>query len=142
MAETEVNAFLTHLAVERHMAASTRNQALGANWISAAVQVQAGGFRGSVGGHLRVEELVVFHDQFARSQASLRGTAEFSTMEGRLSIRAEGNGRGHSAFQCVLRDARGVGNTLHCTLATDQTFTRASLGELAAAVRAFPVVGR
>jgi hypothetical protein len=112
------------------------------NWVSAAVEVQVGGFRGSVGGHLRTDELAAFHDQFARLQESLRGTAEFATMEGWLSIRVEGNGRGHLVFRCVLRDEPGVGNTLDCTLATDQTFTRATLAELAAAVQTFPVVGR
>jgi hypothetical protein len=63
-------------------------------------------------------------------------------MEGWLTIRAEGNRRGHLTFRCVLRDYPGTGNTLDCTLAADQTFTRAMVAELAAAVRAFPVVGQ
>jgi hypothetical protein len=112
------------------------------NWVTASVEVQAGGFRGSVGGHLRAEELVAFHDQLARLQESLRGTAEFATMEGWLSIRVEGDGRGHMECRCVIRDEPGIGNTLDCTLATDQTCTRATVAELAAAVQAFPVVGR
>src|SRR3954454_9303348 len=57
------------------------------NWVLAAVKVQAGGFRGSVGGHLRSEELADFRNQLARLQESLRGTAEFATMEEWLSIR-------------------------------------------------------
>jgi len=111
------------------------------NWVWAAVEVQAGGFHGSVGGDLRAEELADFRDQLARLQESLRGTAEFTTMEGWLSIRVDGDGRGHVAFRCVVRDPPGVGNTLDCTLATDQTFTRTTVAELAAAVREFPVIG-
>jgi hypothetical protein len=112
------------------------------NWVTASVKVQAGGFCGSVGGDLRAEELVAFHNQFARLQESLRGTAEFATMEGWLSLRVEGDGRGRLTCRCVLRDEPGIGNTLDCTLVTDQTFTRSSVAELAAAVEAFPVVGR
>jgi hypothetical protein len=112
------------------------------NWITASVEVQAGGFRGSVRGHLRAEELAAFYYQLARLQESLRGTAEFATREGWLSIRVEGDGRGHMVCRCVVRDEPGVGNTLDCTLATDQTFTRATVAELAAAVQAFPVIGR
>lgn len=112
------------------------------NWITAAVEVQAGGFRGSVGGHLRAEELADFHGQLARLQESLRGTAEFTTMEGWLSIHLQGDGRGHMECRCVIRDEPGIGNTLDCTLATDQTFTRSTVAALASAVQAFPVIGR
>lgn len=53
-----------------------------------------------------------------------------------------GDGRGHMACRCVVRDEPGIGNTLDCTLATDQTFTRTAVAELAAVVRAFPAIGR
>jgi len=112
------------------------------NWVRAAVEVRAGGFRASVGGDVRAEELAQFHDQFARLQESLRGIAEFETMEEWLSIRVEGDGQGHMECRCIIRNHPDIGNRLDCTLATDQTFTRATVAELAAAVEAFPVVGR
>jgi hypothetical protein len=111
------------------------------NWVTAAVEVVVGGFRGSVSGDLRSEELAQFHIQLARLQKSLRGTAEFATMEHWLSIRVTGDGQGHLEFRCTIQDVPGTGNTLECTLATDQTFTRATVAELAAAVKAFPVIG-
>ena len=111
------------------------------NWVLASVEVQAGRFRGSVGGHLRAEEMADFHRQLAQLQESLRGTAEFTTMEDWLSIRATGDGRGHIEFRCMVRDQPGIGNTLEFVLATDQTFTRSTVAELAAVVQAFPVVG-
>jgi hypothetical protein len=111
------------------------------NWVRAAVEVAAGEFRGSAGGDVRAEEVAQFHDQLARLQQSLRGTAEFQTMEGWLSIRVTGDGKGHMEFRCVIRDQPGIGNALDCTLATDQTFTRATVTALAAAVQAFPVIG-
>ena len=111
------------------------------NWVRTSVEVEVGGFRGSVSGDVRTDELVRFHQQLANLQQTLSGTAEFATMEGWLSIRAEGDGLGHITFGCVVRDEPGVGNTLHCALATDQTFTRRTVAELAAAIEALPVIG-
>ena len=112
------------------------------NWVRAAVDVQAGGFHGSVGGDLRAEELARFLEQLTGLQKSLQGTAEFETMEQWLSIRVVGDGRGHMATRCIIRDQPGIGNTLECMLATDQTFTQATVVELAAVVQAYPVVGK
>lgn len=111
------------------------------NWLYAGIEVKAGGFSGSVGGQIRAEELVDFRGQLVVLQESLRGTADFKTMEDWLSIRADGDGRGHITFRCVVLDERGGGATLRFTLATDQTFTRSTLAELTAAVEAFPVRG-
>jgi len=112
------------------------------NWIRAAVEVAAGGFRGSAGGDLRAEELAQFYDQLTRLQQSLRGTVEFETMERWLCIRITGDGNGHMEFRCTIRDQPGIGNTLDRTLATDQTFTRNTVMELGAAVHALPVIGK
>jgi hypothetical protein len=112
------------------------------NWLSASVEIAAGGFRGMVGGDLRAEELAIFCDQFAQIQESLRGSAQFETMEGWLSIRVEGDGRGHMKFSCLIRDKPGTGNRLNCVLETDQTFTRSAIDELKEMVQAFPVIGR
>lgn len=112
------------------------------NWVRAAIEVAAGDFRGSVSGDLRAEELAQFHEQLACLQQSLRGTAEFETMERWLSIHVTGDGKGHMEFRCIICDQPGIGNTLDCRLATDQTFTRRTVTELAAVVQAFPVIGR
>ena len=111
-----------------------------ANWVRTAVKVKAGGFRGSVDGDLRADELAHFLEQFARLQTSLQGIAVFETMEEWLSIRVTGDGKGHMQFRCVIRDQPGIGNTLECALDSDQTFTQSTITELAAAVEAFPVV--
>src|SRR5262245_39617746 len=111
------------------------------NWVRVAFELKTGGFSGSISGDLRAEELVSFLEQFKSVQQSLHGTAEFETMEGWLSIRARGNGRGHIEFRCKICDEPGIGNTLDCTLRTDQTFTRTALADLEAAVKEFPVIG-
>src|SRR5262245_7926626 len=112
------------------------------NWLRAAVEVRAGGFHGAATGELRTDELAAFSEQLARLQESLQGEAAFDTMERWLSIRVTGDGRGHLEFRCVVRDYPGIGNTLECVLHSDQTFMRSTVAELAAVVRAFPVVGR
>jgi hypothetical protein len=112
------------------------------NWIAASTVARAGGFHGSVEGHLRADELAGFYQRLARLQETLLGAAEFATMEDWLSIRVEGDGRGGMTCRCGVRDEPGVGNTLAFKLATDQTFTRRTVAELAAAVEAFPVIGR
>jgi hypothetical protein len=112
------------------------------NWVTASVKVHVGGFQGSVGGDLRAEELAAFRAALVVVEESLRGVAEFTTMEEWLLIRVEGDRRGHMVCRCVLRDEPGIGNTLTCTLASDQTFIRSTVTELSAAVRAFPVIGR
>ncbi|MGQ9607584.1 MAG: WapI family immunity protein [Thermogutta sp.] len=110
------------------------------NWLQATVEVTAGGFRGSAAGDVRADELVCFHGQLVRLQDSLQGTAEFETMERWLSIRGTGDGKAHIEFCCMIRDKPGSGNTLNCTLATDQTFVRNTVTDLAEVIRAFPVV--
>lgn len=112
------------------------------NWLQASIEVSAGGFRGEVACDLRADELAAFAEQMACLQESFRGEAAFDTLEGWLSLRVIGDGRGHMEFRCVVRDQPGVGNRLECVFNTDQTFTRSTVAELAAVVQAFPVVDR
>lgn len=111
------------------------------NWISATVNLVAGGLCGTISCFLRTEELAAFHEQLAQLQLLLHGTASFTTMEQQLYIQLTGNGRGHMTVRCVIQDQPGVGNRLDCTLNTDQSFTRETLRQLAVAVRVYPVIG-
>jgi hypothetical protein len=111
------------------------------NWISATVNLVAGGLCGTISCFLRAEELGFFFDQLTNLQQTLHGTAEFTTMEQQLYIQLTGNGRGHMTVRCVIQDQPGVGNRLDCTLNTDQSFTRETLRQLAVAVRVYPVIG-
>ena len=112
------------------------------NWVRAAVEVIAGGFRGKVDGDLRAEELSAFHRDLAPLVETLAGEASFTTMEDWLSIVATGNGRGQIELRCEIRDQPGIGNTLAFRLALDQTYLGPLVAQLAQATRAFPVIGR
>jgi len=112
------------------------------NWLQATVDIRAGGFRGSVDGDIRAEELVAFQAQLVPLQQSLQGVAEYDTLEGWLSIRATGDGQGHIEIRCVVLDQPGIGNKLDFTLASDQTFLKQTIAQLTEATKAFPVIGR
>ena len=112
------------------------------NWVCASVKACVGGFRATVNGNLRADELAAFAEQMTLLQSSLIGTVKFVTMEDWFSIQVTGDGRGHMEYHCVLRDQPGIGNTLEFVLRTDQTFTRTTVSQLADVVREFPVIGR
>ena len=112
------------------------------NWVRAAVDVAAGGFRGEVDGDLRAEELAAFHRDLALLAESLAGEVNFTTMEQWLSIVASGDGHGHIELSCEIGDRPGIGNMLAFRLALDQTHLRPFVAQLGQAVTAFPVIGR
>jgi hypothetical protein len=111
------------------------------NWLRAKVEVASGGFRGRVSGDLRAEEFSRFYEELSRLRESLRGTAGFATLEGWLSIRVVGDGRGHMRFECRIMDQPGIGNFLTCTFDLDQTFLEPTLLRLRETLDRYPVIG-
>ena len=84
-------------------------------------------------------ELVAFRDQLETLYRSLKGEAEFSTMEGQLSLSVSGNGRGEILVRGVALDAPGIGNRLEFQLELDQTYVQRTVAELSHVIAAFPV---
>jgi len=112
------------------------------NWLRATVDLRAGGFRGTVEGDIRADEIAGFLVPLWKLHQSLQGIAQFETLETWLSLRATGDGCGHIDVECEILDQPGIGNRLVCTLKSDQTYIKNTIAELAAAVEAFPVIGR
>jgi hypothetical protein len=110
------------------------------NWLRAEVEVVAGGFRGLVSGDLRSDEFAHFRDALAILNESLRGEAEFATLERWLNVRAIGDGRGHVTFACEVRD-EGARATLTCEFIDDQTCLASLLRQLDQALLLYPVIG-
>jgi hypothetical protein len=110
------------------------------NWVRAAVEVAAGGFRGEVGGDLRAEELASLHRAIARLAESIAGEARFTTMEDWLSIVVTGDRHGHVELAGEVRDQPGVGNTLAFRLALDQTHLGPMVDQLGRVVSEFPEI--
>jgi hypothetical protein len=109
-----------------------------ANWLTVQLCVCVGGFRGSVDAAMLTYELVTFLRQLRLLYESLRGTAEFTTMEGQLSLRLVGDGNGHIELRGEVADQPGVGNRLHFTLQIDQSQLGESIHQLEQIALQFP----
>ncbi len=109
------------------------------NWLTAKIRVRAGGFRGNVDASIITAELVDFLSQLRPLHDTLRGTAEFSTMEDQLKLRLTGDGKGHIELTGEIADQPGIGNKLTFQLRFDQTQLGAAVRELQLVTSAFPV---
>ena len=109
------------------------------NWLVVAIAVTAGGFSGQTRATILTDELVSFSEQLHALYECLKGSAEFTTLEGQLSLKLVGDGRGHIHLSGGVSDRAGLGNTLSFTFEFDQTMLQQSINELDSAIRAFPV---
>ena len=109
------------------------------NWLTSQIRVRAGGFRGQVDAAVLTGELSAFLTGLRPLHETLRGTAEFSTMEQQLHLRLIGDGKGHIELTGEIADQPGIGNRLHFTLQIDQSQLGASIHELEKVTTEFPV---
>jgi hypothetical protein len=109
------------------------------NWLVIAITVSAGGFSGRARATILTDELMSFLEPLQVLYRSLKGTANFSTLEGQLSLELVGNGKGDIQLAGEVSDAAGRGNTLSFTLDFDQTTLNQSIHELDAVLKAFPI---
>jgi len=109
------------------------------NWLKVEIRVGVGGFHGTVDAAILTDELAAFLRQLRPLFESLRGMAEFTTLEGQLHLRLAGDGKGHIELVGDVADQAGIGNRLHFTLDFDQSQLGASIRELETVVAAFPI---
>jgi hypothetical protein len=109
------------------------------NWLTSQIRVRVGGFRGKVDAAIITGELVAFLARLRPLEETLRGTAEFSTLEGQLHLRLTGDGKGHIELVGEVADQPGIGNRLHFKLEFDQSLLRTSVHELEIITSEFPV---
>jgi hypothetical protein len=112
------------------------------NWLWCTAEVAAGAFRGSVSNVIRNEDLIRFLPRLEDLYRRLDGEALLDTLEGWLDLRVIGVGHGQVEVRGSLCDAPVDGNQLEFRLALDQTFLPPLIGQIRAAVEAFPIVGR
>jgi hypothetical protein len=111
------------------------------NWLAVQIRVAAGGFLGKVDAAILAPELEAFLIQLRVLHESLRGNAEFATVEGQLHLQLSGDGKGHIEMTGIVADQPGIGNTLRFGVNFDQSQLGTSLHELERLVRAFPTRG-
>ena len=109
------------------------------NWLTIQVRVLAGGFRGKIDASILTDELTRFIAQLRPLYETLRGIAEFSTLEEQLHLRLSGDGKGHVELVGEITDQPGIGNRLHFTLEFDQSQLAASIRELEGVTAEFPI---
>ena len=109
------------------------------NWLRSQIRVRTGGFRGRVDAAVLAGELSAFFAGLRPLHETLRGSAEFSTMEQQLHLRLVGDGKGHVELTGEVADQPGIGNRLHFTLQIDQSQLGASIHELERVTAEFPV---
>ena len=109
------------------------------NWLAVEITVRAGGFRGKAAATIITSELTKFLEELRPLFETLSGSAKFATMEGQLSLRLAGDGKGHIELHGEVADQAGVGNRLHFTLEFDQSQLGASVRELERVASQFPI---
>jgi hypothetical protein len=109
------------------------------NWLRVEIRVRVGGFRGKAAATIITSELTKFLSELRPLFKTLSGSAEFATMEGQLSLRLAGDGKGHVELHGEVADQAGVGNRLHFTLHFDQSQLGASIRELEKVISECPV---
>jgi hypothetical protein len=109
------------------------------NWLSVAVEVKAGGFKGYFSASFLTGEMEAFREEAAKLYDSLTGQAKFRTLEEQLSLDLVGDGRGHIRLTGSAADQPGIGNTFAFAFTFDQTQLRSSVQSLTRLLGVFPV---
>ena len=110
------------------------------NWLTSQFRVSVGGFHGQVdNAAILTYELAAFLTQLRPLYKTLRGTAEFSTLERQLHLLLVGDGIGHIALTGEVEDRVVGGNQLHFRLQFDQTQLATSIHELERVMSEFPI---
>jgi hypothetical protein len=99
------------------------------DWFSANVDIQAGGFKGTVSTYLDRSDFERFLPQIRWLYETLKGEARFDTIERQIEFVLKGDGKGHITLSGFLKD-RPDGNELSFELEFDQTLLKRSISEI------------
>lgn len=109
------------------------------NWIDSEVELAVGGFRGGYAAYLRSNEFDSFRKGLVEISETLRGEAEFTTMEGQIELRLTTDRVGHIKVTGRAEDQAGIGNRLTFEFEIDQTCLASTIRSLDELLRVFPV---
>ena len=102
----------------------------GFDWVRARVRVEVGGLSGDVEIYMCLSDIIRFKEQLEPVYRNLSGAAEFTTIEGQLSIRIEVNHLGHVRATGYLLDDVTTSNRLSFDIQYDQTMLRRTISEI------------
>lgn len=109
------------------------------NWLAVKIKAGAGGFIGVADAAILTSELNKFLTELRPLYDSLRGTAEFTTLEGQIQLRLTGNGMGQLELIGELANHPSSSNRLHFALKFDQSQLNSSICQLENVVSKFPI---
>ena len=109
------------------------------NWLRVKVAIHCGAFQGEFLATFLTSDFESFREQLSSLYETLKGEAEFQTIEEQLSFSITGNGMGHMLLRGSALDQAGIGNRLAFTLNLDQSQLYSSLQSLGAIISAYPV---
>jgi hypothetical protein len=109
------------------------------NWVRGNVSISVSGFRGNYGAAFLTVDFSQFLDELQNLYMSLKGTAEFNTLERQLYIKASGDGKGHISIEGEAMDRTGIGNRLNFNIEIDQTNLSSTINQLKELVKHYPV---
>jgi len=112
-----------------------------ANWIRCRVAIHAEPFHGEFTGDLRTDELRDLRADFARLYSDLRGTAEYTNLDGHLNFGLKGDGLGHFVMEGSAASDPGSGRILEFRLQLDQTQLPSVIKQIDRILDRFAVVG-
>jgi hypothetical protein len=112
------------------------------DWVRCLIAAKLGGFQASFEAHLLASEFPPFRDALQTLWNDLRGEATFTTMEGQVTVRVRGDGRGHMSVSGELEDIAGIGNRLVFELELDQTCLVSTLSQFDDVIERYPPTRR
>ena len=111
------------------------------NCIHSQITIKGGAFSGQFYCDLMTTDFELFKRELKKTYDSLKGQAEFKTLEGQIKLKIEGDGLGHFTVDCDLTDEAGIGNKLHVAMAFDQTQIPYFVKQLDKIIKQFPIQG-
>ena len=108
----------------------------GYDWITARATITVGGFHGDTQLMITLADMIRFAEQLHPLYETLKGEAEFTTIEDQVYMKLTTDGLGHITVAGHLMDQVGVGNKLLFNVSLDQTFLKNALAELKQAIEA------
>ena len=111
------------------------------NWIYSRITAKGGAFRGQFYCGLMTVDFELFKRDLKKIYISLKGHAEFKTIEGQIHIEIVGDGQGHFAVDCEVIHPVGIGNNLNFKMSFDQTQIPDFVRQLDVITKKFPIQG-
>lgn len=112
------------------------------NWIKTKVTVKGGKFSGQYSGEFMTVDFEKFKQELSRLYDNLKGSANFTDLEGYLEIKIYGDGIGHFEVNVKACDQPGINaSELTFNMAFDQTELKELVNQLDQITRQFPIEG-